>query len=502
VAKSLFLLIVLGGAGFSWMCTPGQEKEPVSSSSSLLVRNQGQRSVNVTRLYDDTCGKCHGINGEGGGGGTKSVLTRDKYDQKWDKPFFDAIKKGVPEMGMDPYGETLSDAEIWALVVHMRELQSKYLRNTEGGPKATEGVYTSKHYKYKIETVIEDRQGLAVPWAIDWLPDGKMLITNRPGFMYVAEKGKLGARIEGLPESRELGQGGLMDVAVHPDYKKNGWVYLSFTDPKKDNSRAGMTKIVRGKLKFSGEKVEWTNQQTIFEAEQEFYTGAGVHFGSKIVFDGKGHVFFNVGERGANMLAQELSNPFGKIYRLNDDGTVPSDNPFLKEAVGGKKHVAAIWTFGHRNPQGLAIGLDGNLWDTEHGPRGGDEFNKIVKGGNYGWPLAVWSINYNDSPFRTPWATDGKTIVQPVFRWLPSIGASGLDVAKGPAFPNWKGDLFAGGLSGANLDRFRTKNGELVEHEEIIWGMGRVRDVACGPDGYIYVALNQPDKIIRVVPAP
>lgn len=490
--KTLLLLTAIGGTTLSWMCMPPTDSP--STDSPKPEQGGGRQQVrNVTSLYNEYCGKCHGMNGEGGGGGTKTLLTRDKFDQKWDKPFFDATKNGVPDMGMEAYGQTLSDPEVWALVVHIRELQAKYLRQTEGGPKATDGVYKAKQHSYKVETVVDG--GLRTPWSIDWLPDGKMLVTNRPGTMNLVVNGKLGAQVTGLPESVEQGQGGLMDVAVHPSYKSNGWVYLSYTEPAK-SGRGGMTKVVRGKLKISGDQAAWSDQQTIWEANQQYYTGAGVHFGSKIVFD-KGYVYFTVGERGSNMGAQSLETPFGKVMRLHDDGKVPTDNPYVNTA-GAEK---ATWSYGHRNQQGLTVDSEGRLWDTEHGPRGGDELNEIKKGANYGWPLAVWSINYNDSPFRTPWMTDGKTIVQPIFRWLPSIGASGLDTMKGSAFPNWKGDLIAGGLAGNNLDRFRIKDGKLVEREELIWGMGRIRDVAIGADGFIYIALNGPDKIIRLVPA-
>lgn len=461
-----------------------------SEGSPKQVGTQQRRNVNVTQLYNEYCGKCHGTNGEGGGGGTKSLLTREKYDQSWDKPFFDAIKKGVPDMGMDPYGETLSDPEVWALVVHLRELQYKDLRAKEPNRKAGSGPHKSKHQDYRIEEVVGG--GLKTPWSIDWLSDGRMLINNRSGSMNIVNQGQIVGTVEGVPVSVEQGQGGLMEVAVHPGHKSNGWIYLTYTEPASSGS-GGMTKVVRGKIQGS----RWTSQQTIWQADQQYYNRAGVHFGSKIAFDGKGHIFFSVGERGSNMGAQSLETPYGKVMRLNEDGTVPTDNPYVGTA-GAEK---ATWTYGHRNQQGLIFDLEGNLWDTEHGPRGGDELNLISRGANYGWPLAVWSINYNDAPFRTPWATDGKTIIQPVFRWLPSIGASGLDLMDGKAFPKWRGDLFAGGLSGNNLDRFRVSKGKLVEHEEILWGMGRIRDIRTGPDGFLYVALNGPDKIIRLVPA-
>lgn len=474
---------------------------PRNVESGVEPRTVQRQSVSIPNLYADTCAKCHGTGGEGGGAGTKTLNTVAKYDQSNDRPYFDAIKNGVPDMGMEAYGSTMTDEEIWGLVVYIRELQYKALRSQGVWFKKTaDNRYKSKYHDYRIETVIDAKQGLETPWAIDWLPDGKMLVTNRPGPVYVFEGGKRIAEIAGIPESLELGQGGMMDVAVHPDYAKNGWIYLAYTEPSRQNRRAGLTKIVRGKLTLSGDSAKWHSQETIFEADQKFYTGAGIHFGSRIVFDGKGHIFFVVGERGGNMLAQQLDNPFGKIYRLNDDGTAPSDNPFVAQAAKNGEFVKGIWSYGHRNPQGLTFDLQGKLWDTEHGPRGGDEVNEIVKAANYGWPVVAFSINYSGAPFRTPWPKAGQDFKMPVFRWLPSIGACGLDTVRGTAFPKWRGDLVAGGLSGANVDRLRIKEGKLVEREELLWGMGRVREVTTGPDGFIYVALNQPDIVVRIVP--
>jgi glucose/arabinose dehydrogenase/cytochrome c553 len=458
------------------------------------------QATNVTNLYNNTCGKCHGMKGEGGGAGTKSLLTKALYDQSNDKPFFEAIKNGVPSAGMDAYGPTMSDEEIWALVVHIRELQYRGLRDQFGGPKPDpSGVFKGTRHDYRVETVIAEGNGLKTPWGIDWLPDGTMLVTNRPGTMSVVKNGQVIGSVDGLPPSVEMGQGGLLDVAVHPKYAQNGWIYLSLSDPSESGPGKALTKIVRGKLNFRGGKVTWTSQQTIFQASQEFYSGSGVHFGSRIVFDNAGHVFFSIGERGTGEFAQDLARPNGKIYRVNEDGTVPKDNPFVTS--GTKNALPAIWSYGHRNPQGLVMGLDGTLWDTEHGPRGGDEVNRIQKAANYGWPLIAHSINYNDSPLKLPWPAAGQNFTLPVFRWLPSTGASGLDVAKGPMFSAWKGDLLAGGLSGANVDRIRIKDDKVIEREELIFGMGRVRDVATAPDGSIYVALNQPDKIVRIVQA-
>lgn len=482
-----FLLFALGA---SFLVACASTRLP----GDAAPRAEVQRSTNVTELYERNCGNCHGMNAEGGGGGTKSLLSEEKFDPKWDRPFFDAIKNGVEDAGMEAYGDSLTDPQIWALVVHIREMQARYLRQKNGSPKATNGVYRSKHHAFRIETVV-DRGEIETPWAIDWLPDRRMLVTSRPGPVYLVDKGKAQA-IEGIPDSAQIGQGGMMDVAVHPDYAKNGWIYLAFTDPAQGKS-GGMTKIVRGRLSLSSGKPRWTDQQTIFQCAPDTYTTSSIHFGCRIVFDGKGHVYFPIGERGNGSLAQDLSKPNGKVFRVLEDGSIPKDNPFVSD----KSALPAIWSYGHRNPQGLIFDLEGNLWDTEHGPRGGDEVNRIERGANYGWPLVAFSINYNDTPLVTPWPKPDQKFVMPVYRWLPSIGACGLDVVRGSGFPNWKGDLLAGGLSGANVDRLRIKGGKLVEREEIVHGLGRVREVAYGPDGHVYIALNQPDKIIRLVQA-
>jgi len=450
----------------------------------------------ITKLWEQNCANCHGANGQGGGGGTRSLISVEKFDQARDKPFFDAIKKGIPNMGMDAFGASLSDPEIWGLVVHIREMQSRGLREKNGSPKPVDGVFPGKVHDYRMETVVES--GLKTPWAVDWLPDGRMLITNRPGTLMLFDGGKL-SEVADTPRTVEIGQGGLMDVAVHPAYAKNGWIYLGFTDPAKDG-RGGMTKIVRGKLAFdSGPK--WTAQETIFEAAQDTYNGSGVHFGNRIAFDGKGHVFFSIGERGSGNLAQDLSKPNGKVYRVNEDGSIPNDNPFASASDKAKGWISAIWSYGHRNPQGLAFDAKGDLWDTEHAPRGGDEVNRIEKGANYGWPIISFGINYNDTAYALPWPATGQNFKMPAFRWLPSTGACGLDLIDGAAFPKWKGDLVAGGLSGQNVDRLSLVDGKLVEREELVQGMGRVRDVMTGPEGAIYIVFNEPDKVVRLVPA-
>ncbi len=473
----------------------------------------------VETLWKNNCVTCHGANGKGGN--AKSLLDNEWKHGSTDRDFFNAIKNGLPEDGMDPYGQTLTDPQIWGLVVYLHELREQDLRKREGNPKPdADGVYTTQHTKFKLETVIDEKAGLDVPWGVDWLPDGSMLVTNRPGQLQVFSGGVLSAPIKGTPTVREDGQGGLMDVAVHPDWARNTWIYLSYSDPRDGkNSGPAMTKIVRGRIKDGA----WVDQETIFEAKKEHYVNSGIHFGSRLVFKkpdaadaaGRYHLYFSIGERGRGENAQNLSLPNGKVHRVWDDGKIPADNPFVKTPDA----YPSIWSFGHRNPQGLVLDASGNLWDTEHGPRGGDEVNLILKGRNYGWPLVAFAINYNGAPQWTPWmdpdkekVLPGGPVVMPSALWLPSVGACGLDLIRGDAFPMWNGDLVAGGLSGATVDRFRFKvtgtgtgtgndaTGELVEREELLKGLGRVRDTAVGPDGSIYVVLNGPDKVIRLVP--
>lgn len=475
---------------------------PVVSPAALnaVVEQSRQQVQSISQLYRETCANCHGENGQGGGAGTRTLLTKELFDQKLDRRFFDSIKNGVVGGGMEAYGPTMSDSQIWGLVVHIREMQSRALRAEFGSPTPVDGVYKSQRERFKLETVVAKEAGLNTPWSIDWLPDGRALVTNRPGQLVVVKDGKIMATVEGTPEVRDSGQGGLLDVAVHPQYSQNKWIYLAYSDPHQ-NGQLGMTKIVRGKLAFEGVVARWSSQQTIFEVTKGLYSGGGVHFGSRIVFDGKGHLFFCIGERGIGELAQDLSRPNGKVYRVMDDGKIPVDNPFASAADREKGRLPAIWSYGHRNPQGLAFDLKGNLYDTEHAPRGGDELNRVVKGANYGWPLVSFGINYNDSPLATPWPSQDQNITMPVYRWLPSSAACGLDTVRGNAFPSWKGDLIAGGLAGQNVDRVRVDGDRFVEREELLHGLGRVRDVVCGPDGFIYVVLNQPDTIIRLVPA-
>lgn len=462
--------------------------------------------IKVDQLYSTHCAGCHGAKFEGGQGG---VLV----DGIWkhgssDEEIYKSIAKGNLQMGMTPWEGILSGDQIRSLVIFLREKEKETLVKGMDFPKPSPDTVTKTElHDYRIETLVES--GLKNPWAIAFLPDGRKLVTEKSGQLrFLGADGKLDPKpIEGTPAVIEHGQGGLMEVAVHPDFEKNGWVYLGFSDGTREKNDRGredvqcITSVVRGRIRDH----QWTDQEWIFRADPKFRSNAGVHFGTRFVFD-KGYIYFVIGERGGLMQVQDLSRPNGKIHRLHDDGRVPEDNPFVKT----KDAIASIWSYGHRNPQGLAMDpRDGSLYDTEHGPRGGDELNLVLPGRNYGWPVVTLGMNYNGMPMNYTDA-DGKNVLSvtakegmddPITYWLPSIAVCGLDFYTGDKFPKWNNDLLVGALAQQEVRRLRITGKKVVSQEIILKNIGRVRDVAAGPDGLIYVILNGPDRIVRMVPA-
>ncbi len=468
----------------------------LAAGFACAIASSAAFSQSASMTWSNNCASCHGEDASGGDK-AKSLLNAEKRSQDLDRPFFEMVRSGSKELPSHAFKD-LKDVECWSVIVHLRELQDQARRKERDSVKREKGTFPGKYHTAQVEDVVSSN--LEVPWAVDFLPDGTMLITEKAGRVRQWKDGKLSEPLKGTPDVRNRGQGGLMDVAVHPDFASNGWVYLAFSDLYRDGSRGlGMTKVVRGKIKDGA----WVDQQVIFEAKKEHYLGTDLHFGCRVVFSapvadgpdkGKRYVFWGIGERGMGPHAQDLTRPNGKIHRLWEDGSIPADNPFASVDANYK----SIYTYGNRNPQGLVIADDGTIYETEHGPRGGDEVNIITKGSNYGWPKVSFSINYSDMPLVMPWPTKEDNITMPVYRWLPSIAACGLDVVRGTEFPKWKGDLLAGGLAGNTVRRVRVEQGKFVEEEDIFYGMGRVRDVVVGPDGSVYIALNNPDKIVRL----
>ncbi len=344
-------------------------------------------------------------------------------------------------------------------------------------------TFESEKLKYGVDTITGN---LKNPWGIAFLPDGRILVTERAGEVLIFQDDKLLSEKIEIPDVYVHGQGGLMEIKLHPDYDENGWIYLSYA---KKGEGGGGTVIARTKIEGN----KFAALEELFSAQP--LTDAGAHFGSRIAFDGKGYMFFSSGERGTKENAQTLSNHLGKIMRLHDDGKVPTDNPFVKTA-GAKPE---IWSYGHRNPQGLVYDSDTEtLWNHEHGPRGGDELNKVEKGKNYGWPVITYGINYDSTIITDKKEQEG--MEQPVTYWVPSIAPCGMTQVKGDKYPGWKNSLLIGALSHQHVARVELADGKYVKQEKLLDKMARVRAVAESPDGYIYVATEGPGMLLKIIP--
>jgi len=361
---------------------------------------------------------------------------------------------------------------------------------------AQDKTYTAAQHDYRVVPVVE---GLVQPWSMAWLPNGDMLVTEKPGRLRIVRDGKLlPEAVPGVPAVFYQGQGGLFEVLPHPDFEENQYLYLSFAKPVGEGST---TAIIRARL----ENDRLTDVTEIFAATA---TGRG-HYGGKLAFDKEGYLFLSTGDRQAPSTgdltahpAQDLSNHSGVIVRLNEDGTVPGDNPF----VGTQGALPEIWSYGHRSAQGLAVHPEtGDLWMTEHGPQGGDELNLVTPGANYGWPVVGYGVNYASStPIHERQTLTG--MESPARFWVPSIAASGLMIYDGDKFPEWQGDIFVGGLAGELISRLEMDEDfrQVIREEVLAYDMGRIRDVRQGPDGYIYAAVEDragaPTAVVRLEP--
>ena len=359
-------------------------------------------------------------------------------------------------------------------------------------------VMRSAYHDYRVVTVAE---ALEHPWSMAFLPGGDMLITEQAGRLRIVRDGALVAEpVAGIPEVHYEGQGGLMDVVPHPDFASNRLLYLSYSKPIGDGSEA-TSAVIRGR--FENDRL--TDVEEIFEADSK---GRG-HYGCRLAFDADGYLFITVGDRQVPSTgdleahpAQDISNNHGTTNRLHDDGRVPDDNPF----VGTEGARPEIWSYGHRNPQGLVIHPDtGDVWINEHGPQGGDEVNLVLPGANYGWPVVGYGVNYG-SGLAIHEGTMREEVQHPAHIWVPSIGVSGQMIYTGDRFPGWRGSMFSGGLAGEQLARLTMDGQDIQVEETLLYGMGRVRDVRQGPDGYIYVAIDGEERedltpVYRLEPA-
>ncbi len=337
---------------------------------------------------------------------------------------------------------------------------------------------------YTTERIVDN---LDNPWGMTWLPDGSILITEKRGTLLRVTNGNK-TEIANPPEVYDRGQGGLLDVALHPNYEQNGWLYLSFASTE-GGGNGGNTKLIRAKL----ENNALVQIEDLYKAMPN--TSRGQHFGSRIKFDNEGYLYFTIGERGErDVNPQDITRDGGKVYRLHDDGRIPDDNPFVSNSEAKK----AIYTYGNRNPQGMALHPEtGEMWIHEHGPKGGDEINVLKKGANYGWPVVSYGINYSGTSFTDE--TSRPDMESPIYYWVPSIAPCGMDFVTGDVYPSWKGHLLVGSLKFNYVELVKLKGNEVVGREKIAEGIGRVRNVKQGPDGYIYIAVEG-DGLYKVVP--
>jgi glucose/arabinose dehydrogenase len=476
-------------------------------------------------LYVEHCASCHGTDLSGG-------RAPSLFEEKWlmttsDDQLTGAIREGVPNTEMASFKGKLNETQIWQLIQYIRT-QSGVLRTRPTFVADPHGVIVkTEKQTVRLEVVAKD---LNTPWGIAFLPDGRMLVTERTvngGQLRIIEKGVLLPPVAGTPRVHVQQDAGMFDVQVHPRYAENGWIYLSYAElqpgytppppppapadgvaPAPGRGRGGatapsMTTIVRGRLKNH----EWVDQQVIYRAPADLFTNNGTHFGSRFIFDREGHLFYSIGDRGVMQNAQDLSSPMGKIHRVNDDGTIPKDNPF----VNTPNALPSVWSYGHRNPQGLAWDpVTGRLWESEHGPTAGDEINIVERGHNYGWGVATKGTQ----PGITKTSEPGMD--EPIVYYIPTYAPAGISFYTGDRYPAWKNtSLFVGGLAGQALRRLEIAGDKVLRQEVLFNQYGRVRAVVQGPDGYFYLAINHatgagtnyglvspvPGWIVRMVPA-
>jgi aldose sugar dehydrogenase len=473
--------------------------------------------------YTENCAVCHGANLEGAAQGTPLAGRDLKHGDSVDQ-IAKSIAQGFPEARMPGFSGTLDAVQIQRLAIFISEKRSQLAYTdfkVSAPPIVPEGPIKSEAHTFRIETVVT---GLApLPYSIASLPDGSILLSEKTrGLSIISPSGKQSELIKGTPNAFNdgfqvpgillvFGMGYLLDVAPHPDYEKNGWIYLHYTDRCSDCNEASrksrrpvsMNAVIRGRIRNG----EWVDQQTIWKTDIENYSGTpDMAAGGRLAFDGKGHVFFSVGIKGASESAgiQDLKLPYGKIHRLNDDGSIPKDNPFV--AVSGA--LPSLWSYGHRSPQGLEFNRKTRqLWGTEMGQRGGDEVNLLEPGRNYGWPLYSKGLKYDGTPVdygkELGITFDLKDIVQPVVDLTPSPAVSSFAFYEGAAFPKWRGDMIVGTLKATELYRMEMKRGRVVRTETLLSGLGRIRDVAVAGDGAVYLLIEHQSggRILKLVPA-
>ncbi len=451
-----------------------------SSNKTLAFKRYSKDSSRIEKTYADYCSGCHGEK-------MNAFVDRTWKHGSSANDLFKAIKKGYPDEGMPGFDTTFTDDEINELVSYIQKGIENVQRYEFTEPNRS-NIFKHESLTVKLDTVLA---GLDVPWGMAFLPNQDMLVTERGGKLYRVTKYRKVQTITGVPDVVAEGQGGLLDIILHPDFKRNNVLYISYSKGKKtDDGVLATTAITRAVLKGNA----LTQQKVIFEANP--YSKTRHHYGSRFAWGKDGYLYFSVGDRGNEKEnPQDLKRELGKVHRIKDDGSIPSDNPY----VNTPGVMPSIYSYGHRNIQGMAPHPEtGDIWSNEHGPRGGDEINIVAKAKNYGWPVASYGINYNGTVLTKSTLLAG--IEPPLLYWIPSIAPSGMAFVTGKRYKEWKDAVLVGSLRFKYLNLCRLDGDKIVEEEILLKNIGRVRDVRMAPDGFIYVAVEKPGAVFRLLP--
>ena len=449
---------------------------------SFCHRDMAQLAEKRTvHRYQSDCASCHGAT-------VQAFVQRDWKHGNSRLEIMHSIGGDFPGGENHRFTQKMKPEEVQQLAQYIvdAQVERKQKMITEGAP--TNGVFTSQGISVRLDTIARDVEN---PWGMAFLPNGDLLFTERSGKLWRLTPAGVKTEISGVPEVLVESQGGLLDVELHPDFKTNHFVYLSYSKFRDSaNVQLATTAVRRAKLE-NDQLVEGID---IFTALP--YSNTRYHYGSRLEFDKKGYLYITVGDRGNQEgNPQQLGSDCGKIHRIYADGHIPEDNPFV-----AKKGVrATLYSYGHRNPQGLALDpLSGDLWETEHGPQGGDELNLIRSGVNYGWPVISYGTHYDDRPFTE--LTEKEGMETPKTYWVPSIAPCGLTFIHSDRYPAWKGDLLAGSLRFKYVERIHLDGNKVAYREPLFRNLGRIRCLTVSPDGYLYVAVEEPGYIFRIVP--
>ena len=496
VGVCVALLMVFVAGCLSWYMARRETHEP-----SLLA-------------FAEQCAVCHGNALQGGELGPPLIGVELRNGDST-PALIRSIGSGYPERGMPSFGQTLPPELVKGLALYVSEQRQGFGRTSQSWESLIpDGPQQARDHAFRVEVVAELGSR---PYSIAPLPDGRIVVSEIVrGLSVIDTQGNQGPLISGTPrvwdpilstENSYLMMGVVLDVAVHPGFDENGWIYLSHTHrcqldcgfviPK------SMVRVVRGRIREG----RWVDQEIIWSVDPDLYTVVpDTVSAGRLAFDHEGHVYVSIGGKASYDWVQWLDKPTGKIHRVRDDGGLPTDNPFEPKEETSTAHT--VWSYGHRTPQGLATHpVTGEIWGTEMGPRGGDEVNLIVRGGNYGWPMFTNGLDYNGEP-----VTIGENLgleleledtIEPVVDFTPAPAISSFEFYRGTAFPAWENDLIVGSLRARTLYRLRIEGGQLVDEEKLLTGLARIRDVEIGADGFVYLLLEHGElgTIVRLVPS-